>query len=47
MSAYETFLQEVNGKDVSVIGMGVSNTPLITLLLEAGANVTVHDRKTE
>ena len=24
MSAYETFLQEVNGKDVSVIGMGVS-----------------------
>lgn len=46
MSAYETFLNEVNGKNVSVIGLGVSNTPLISLLLEAGANVTVHDKKT-
>lgn len=46
MSAYEKFLQSVSGKDISVIGMGVSNTPLISLLLEAGANVTVHDKKT-
>lgn len=45
MNAYETFLQDVSGKKVTVIGMGVSNTPLITLLLEAGAQVTVHDRK--
>ncbi len=47
MSAYEEFLQSVSGKQVSVIGMGVSNTPLITLLLEAGAEITVHDKKTE
>ncbi|HBI63871.1 MAG TPA: UDP-N-acetylmuramoyl-L-alanine--D-glutamate ligase, partial [Clostridiales bacterium] len=46
MSAFDRFLQSVNEKQVTVIGMGVSNTPLISLLLEAGANVTVHDRKT-
>ncbi|MGN1014644.1 MAG: UDP-N-acetylmuramoyl-L-alanine--D-glutamate ligase [Butyricicoccus sp.] len=46
MSAFESFLEYVSGKNISVIGMGVSNTPLITLLLEAGATVTVHDRKT-
>lgn len=47
MSAYDRFLQSMNEKQVTVIGIGVSNTPLISLLLEAGAYVTVHDRKTE
>lgn len=47
MSAYDRFLQSMNEKQVTVIGMGVSNTPLISLLLEAGAYVTVHDRKTK
>ena len=35
------------GKSVSVIGMGISNMPLIKLLLECGADVTVRDRRTK
>ena len=46
MSAYDRLLETMSGKHVTVIGIGVSNTPLISLLLEAGAHVTVHDRKT-
>ena len=45
MSAFDRFLETMSGKNVTVIGIGVSNTPLISLLLEAGAHVTVHDRK--
>ncbi|MDO5784187.1 MAG: UDP-N-acetylmuramoyl-L-alanine--D-glutamate ligase [Eubacteriales bacterium] len=45
MSAFDRFLESMSGKSVTVIGIGVSNTPLNSLLLEAGANVTVHDRK--
>ena len=47
MSAFDRFLESMNEKQVTIIGMGVSNTPLISMLLEAGAFVTVHDRKTE
>lgn len=36
----------VNGKKVSVLGIGVSNTPLIDMLLGLGARVTAHDMKT-
>ncbi len=46
MSAFDRFLESMSEKQVTVIGIGVSNTPLISLLLEAGAYVTVHDRKT-
>jgi len=35
----------INGKKVSVVGIGVSNVPLIKFLLEAGARVTAHDRR--
>ncbi len=45
MSAFDRFLESMNEKQVTVVGIGVSNTPLISLLLEAGASVTVHDRK--
>ncbi len=41
---FEKFLNDVSGKTVSVIGMGVSNTPLIHLLLSAGALVTIRDK---
>ena len=44
MSAYDRFLETMSGKHVTVIGIGVSNTPLISLLLEAGAHVTVHEK---
>ena len=46
MTAFEEFTSEMNGKQVTIVGAGVSNTPLISLLLEAGAYVTVHDQKT-
>lgn len=42
---FQAFLREISGKTVGVIGMGVSNTPLVRLLLAAGARVTIRDRK--
>ena len=41
---YMDFLEEMRGRNVAVLGMGVSNTPLIWLLLKAGAHVTICDR---
>lgn len=40
---YREFLK---GKRAAVIGAGISNLPLIDFLLDCGANVTVHDKKT-
>ena len=42
---FNEFLKSVNGKKCTVVGMGVSNIPLIRLLLEHGAIVTVCDKK--
>ena len=39
-------LEYIKGKKVSVIGIGISNTPLIYMLKEFGAFVTAHDKKT-
>ena len=36
---------DYQGKNVSVIGLGISNTPLIGWLLEHGATVTARDKK--
>lgn len=47
MTAFDLYFKKLKGKTVAVIGMGVSNTPLIHLLLDAGAEVTVHDKKSE
>ena len=41
------FKQYVKGKYVAIIGMGVSNTPLIRYLMDLDANITVFDKKTE
>ena len=41
------FRQEIKNKKVSVIGIGISNRPLIDFLLDCGALVTAHDKKTE
>ncbi len=43
----ENFLESMRGKRCAVIGMGVSNTPLIRLLLTSGAKVLICDKKTE
>ncbi len=39
------FKQFISGKIVSVIGVGVSNVPLIRFLLKNGAIITAHDKK--
>ena len=36
---------EINGKKVSVIGIGVSNVPLIKMLARLGANIIAHDKR--
>jgi UDP-N-acetylmuramoylalanine--D-glutamate ligase len=42
--AFDTYIQSLAGRDVTVIGAGVSNAPLIRMLCSAGAHVTVRDR---
>ncbi|MEA4813885.1 MAG: UDP-N-acetylmuramoyl-L-alanine--D-glutamate ligase [Oscillospiraceae bacterium] len=39
------YIGSITGKSVAVIGIGVSNTPLINMLLDAGVTVTVRDKK--
>ena len=39
------FLNRIYGKNVAVIGIGISNSPLIDFLLKHGAKVTAYDRK--
>ena len=46
MTALDQYLQEIHDKRVAVVGAGVSNMPLVTLLRQAGLSVTVHDKKT-
>ena len=40
------YLDSLRGKRVAVIGIGVSNTPLIKTLCKAGINVTACDKNT-
>ncbi len=42
----DQYLESIRDKQVAVIGAGVSNMPLVSLLREAGIAVTVHDKKT-
>ncbi len=41
----EQFRADIGGKSVSVIGLGISNTPVIDFLLDAGAHVVGRDKK--
>lgn len=43
----QSFLSSLKGKRVAVIGIGVSNTPLIRMLLRAGISVTACDQNEE
>ncbi len=43
----QQYLASLRGKQVTVIGIGVSNRPLLRLLADAGAEVTARDKKTE
>ncbi|MEA4824284.1 MAG: UDP-N-acetylmuramoyl-L-alanine--D-glutamate ligase [Clostridiaceae bacterium] len=42
---FSEYLSALNGKRVAVLGVGVSNRPLVKILVEAGAEVTVCDKK--
>lgn len=44
MSTITEYLEELSGRSVTVIGMGISNVPLIKMLLRAGVKVTVRDK---
>ena len=46
MSKLTDFYEYIAGKRVSVVGIGISNTPLIDFLLAHGAVVTARDMKT-
>lgn len=47
MTTMDQFLEKIAGRRVAVLGIGVSNRPLISLLCKAGAQVTACDKKTE
>lgn len=41
---YTSFINSVKNKNISVVGVGISNTPVITMLAKAGAKVTAYDK---
>lgn len=44
---FNKFLDSVKNKNVAVVGVGISNTPVISMLVNAGANVTAYDKNSE
>ncbi|MGL4109653.1 UDP-N-acetylmuramoyl-L-alanine--D-glutamate ligase [Clostridium sp. LP20] len=44
---FDEFKNFIKGKNVAVVGIGVSNIPLINFLVKLGANVTAFDMKSE
>ena len=44
MDGFETYFSSLKGKKIAVLGLGVSNRPLVELLLEYGCDVTGCDR---
>ena len=44
---FKDFKKFIEGKKVGVVGIGVSNIPLINFLLDLGATVTAFDKKTK
>ena len=45
--AMDEFNQKIRGSKVAVVGIGVSNVPLIKFLINHGASVVAHDKRTE
>ena len=43
-SAFEEYFAGLKGKKIAVLGLGVSNRPLVRLLLEYGCDVVGCDR---
>jgi len=46
MGNLRDFIDSLKRKKVTVIGMGISNTPLIEMCLQSGISVTVRDKRT-
>ena len=44
MNEFERYFEALNGKEIAVLGLGVSNRPLVRLLLEYGCQVTGCDK---
>ncbi|MEG2869728.1 MAG: UDP-N-acetylmuramoyl-L-alanine--D-glutamate ligase [Terrisporobacter sp.] len=44
---FDEFKEFIKNKNVAVVGIGVSNIPLINFLVKLGANITAFDKKTE
>ena len=44
MDKFESYFTSLRGKRIAVLGLGVSNRPLVKLLLEYGCDVTGCDR---
>ena len=42
----DAYLKSLQGKRVAVLGIGISNLPLIHMLLKAGISVTAFDKQT-
>ena len=47
MTKFDSFKKYVTGKNISVVGIGISNLPLIKFLHENGAIVTACDKKSK
>ena len=45
MKNFKEFKDFINSKNVAVVGIGVSNIPLINFLVKLGAKVTAFDMK--
>ncbi|MBO7148587.1 MAG: UDP-N-acetylmuramoyl-L-alanine--D-glutamate ligase [Clostridia bacterium] len=45
MTRLEEFFEYISGKKTALLGLGISNTPLIDFLLSHGARVCAHDKK--
>ena len=43
----EVFKKKIQDKEIAVIGIGISNTPLIQFLIQLGAKVSAFDKKTK
>lgn len=41
-----SYIQSLRDKEIAVVGLGISNRPLVSLLTEGGCQVTVRDKRT-
>ncbi len=47
MGHFDRFIRDIKGKTVGVVGIGISNTPIITMLAELGVQVLAFDKRPE